>query len=384
MTLDEHLKRIGYLLYRYVSKRGRKENKWRRTFKASTKAYQQELKNIRDIKSGILQFPFANKGKGKGIILCGGGDRLFGTGLAVIKALREYGNQLPIQWFYADEEEMTHEAIKLLETLGAECVNLDLYPELKDVKKRGYQIKPIAIACSKFEEILFLDCDNMPLRDPAYLFELDEYKETGAVFWKDLWRYHCGHIFTGPDQRKHVHELFGIQEPEIGEHELESGQIMIDKSRHWRGVQLFLYMNLNWQLYYTLLYGDKDTYAIALKSCEEGLHIVKTPPAVIGVVDTAKNFSGYGMVQHDPKGNHCFIHMTMTDLYVKKISWNAFINSLDSDVYYDWGSETIKFKKKDVRIYPVTEELAAWQDNAHALWKRFLNEDSKAMESFGK
>ncbi len=383
MSLHDHKVRISYLLFRYVSRKGRADNKWRNYFKVSGKLYLQEQKNIQDIKEGIFEYSCVNRGCGRGIVICGGGDRLYGTGLAIIKTIRAQGCDLPVEWFYADAGEMTEEAIKLLETFNVECSNLDSYPELKAVKKRGYQSKAMAIACSKFQEVLFLDCDNIPIRNPSYLFELKEYKETGALFWKDLWRYQQGSVFTGPDQRKHMHLLFGIQEPEVGEFEIESGQILIDKSRHWRGVHLFLYMNLHWSIYYKLLYGDKDTYAIAIKSCGSTPSVVDAPPAAIGILDSDNIFSGYGMIQHDTLGDHCFVHMTMLDLYVKEQQWNAFVNLTDG-VHYHAQSQSIRFSGDTFVVHLLTPELNSWQERSSNTWKEILHEHTDAMESFAK
>ena len=33
-----------------------------------------------------------------------------------------------------------------------------------------------------------LDSDNIPVRDPAFLFDSFEFKELGAVFWPDYWK----------------------------------------------------------------------------------------------------------------------------------------------------------------------------------------------------
>ena len=58
---------------------------------------------------------------------------------------------------------------------------------IADPKVESYMSKPYSIAYSHFDEILFLDSDNFPLRDPTYLFETDAYKATGSIFWKDFW-----------------------------------------------------------------------------------------------------------------------------------------------------------------------------------------------------
>jgi hypothetical protein len=35
--------------------------------------------------------------------------------------------------------------------------------------------------------VIYLDADNIPLRDPAFLFESSEYNATGALLWQDFW-----------------------------------------------------------------------------------------------------------------------------------------------------------------------------------------------------
>jgi hypothetical protein len=35
--------------------------------------------------------------------------------------------------------------------------------------------------------MIYLDADNIPLRDPSFLFETREYRETGALLWQDFW-----------------------------------------------------------------------------------------------------------------------------------------------------------------------------------------------------
>jgi hypothetical protein len=50
-----------------------------------------------------------------------------------------------------------------------------------------FQIKAAAVINSSFKEILYLDSDNLPATDPSFLFETEEYKSTGALFWPDFW-----------------------------------------------------------------------------------------------------------------------------------------------------------------------------------------------------
>lgn len=51
------------------------------------------------------------------------------------------------------------------------------------------KIKAESIVASSFNEVLYLDSDNVPLRDPAYLFDSELYagkNQPGVVFWPDL------------------------------------------------------------------------------------------------------------------------------------------------------------------------------------------------------
>ena len=49
----------------------------------------------------------------------------------------------------------------------------------------GYLYKTSALLQSSFDEVLWLDADVIPLRDPTFLFENDAYVQSGALFWPD-------------------------------------------------------------------------------------------------------------------------------------------------------------------------------------------------------
>ena len=63
---------------------------------------------------------------------------------------------------------------------------------MKEVKGRqkNFQIKVAAWVNSGFEEIIGLDSDVLPVRDPEYLFETEEYRKYGQIFWPDWWKTH--------------------------------------------------------------------------------------------------------------------------------------------------------------------------------------------------
>ena len=63
---------------------------------------------------------------------------------------------------------------------GVQFVDLDTRPQPEhhqQVAVRGYAIKVYAIYSSAFQEVVFLDADCMPLRDPEILFSTHEYRQ---------------------------------------------------------------------------------------------------------------------------------------------------------------------------------------------------------------
>jgi hypothetical protein len=102
--------------------------------------------------------------------------------------------------------------------------------------------------------VLLLDADNVPVRDPTFLFESAPYRATGALFWPDyatkpgpaiLWR------------------ALGIRRP--AEPEFESGQILVDKRRCGKALALALWFNAHSDFFYRHIHGDKETFHLAFR-----------------------------------------------------------------------------------------------------------------------
>jgi len=53
-----------------------------------------------------------------------------------------------------------------------------------------YYLKVMAMTCSKFQTVLYVDDDAFLLRDPLYLLEHEEMKKKGAMFWHDMYGIH--------------------------------------------------------------------------------------------------------------------------------------------------------------------------------------------------
>src|SRR4029079_599122 len=100
--------------------------------------------------------------------------------------LRHVGCQLPVEFWYQGSEEMDERMLGLIRQLNVECVDASAlassYPRRV---AGGWELKSYALLHSSFKEVLLLDADNVPIRDPAFLFEEPAYKATGSIFWPD-------------------------------------------------------------------------------------------------------------------------------------------------------------------------------------------------------
>lgn len=83
-------------------------------------------------------------------------------------------------------------------------------------------MKAIVVALSSFQNLLFLDADNIPARDPAPLLRSAEFNATGAVFWRDFWD-----ASWAPDAPL----VLGVDSDTLPQHTHESGQMVLDKHR---------------------------------------------------------------------------------------------------------------------------------------------------------
>ncbi len=166
---------------------------------------------------------------GRGIVMLAGGrySDYAATGLGM---LREIGCSLPVEVWMKDGKEEKAGWCDELKDEGMVCRRVSDYMDVSKLE-HGYQLKIYSILLSSFEQILFLDGDNVPVRNPDGVFDSKSFKDTGVVLWTDYWRH------TGSPVLPYVLGL--TAEPsEIlirgSNKTVESGQLMWDKKRHWK------------------------------------------------------------------------------------------------------------------------------------------------------
>ena len=124
---------------------------------------------------------------------------------------------------------------------------------------KQFQIKGEAIAHARFTEILYLDSDNVPVRDPTFLFDAPLYKTHGIVLWPD---------FVRDSPANPIFRLLGF-DCDAEEFTAETGQILVNREAQGGLNQAALLaaeaMQRDSSFWFKLSMGDKDTFRYAWK-----------------------------------------------------------------------------------------------------------------------
>uniref|UniRef100_A0AAV1TWY4 Nucleotide-diphospho-sugar transferase n=1 Tax=Peronospora matthiolae TaxID=2874970 RepID=A0AAV1TWY4_9STRA len=241
--------------------------------------------------------------------------RLLAGAYASIRTLREVSRcQLPIEiWFRPDEMQTVPAGLKQLkEAAKVDTMDGVTFRAIDDLRAVRFAAKVHAIYNSAFDHVLFLDADNVPVRDPAFLFESEEFVRTGAVFWPDYWHPH--HTIFHLVEDSLLWQMLDMQYVDMFEQ--ESGQLLIDRRRHAAAMELaHFYASHTPDLFerLDLVWGDKDLFRFAWIKLNASFSMVQTPPAVAGKL-VNESFCSMTMAQHDFGGNVLFLHRNANKL----------------------------------------------------------------------
>jgi hypothetical protein len=202
--------------------------------------------------------------------------------------LRRFGCRLPVELWYLDRFELDERMKALVIPLGVHCVNAGNIRKLHPVRiLRGWELKPYSILHSAFEEVLLLDADNVAIVDPEFLFEAGPYIETGAIFWPDAERLPA------------THKIWSVcRIPYRDEAEFETGQIVVDKRRCWKALQLTMHLNEHSDFYYRLVHGDKETFHLAWRILDQRYSMIPLPMHPLRGAMCQHDFEGRRIFQH--------------------------------------------------------------------------------------
>jgi len=285
---------------------------------------------------------------GKGIVLPAGGKYMT-LALVSIKVLRTNGCMLPIEvWYKGSRERPTIRLMEELHLLNVQCYDLDEY-----FTGHGYATKALAIFASRFQEVLLLDPDSLPVRDVTELFNSKEYLSHGAIFWPDYWE--------GMDDYsvRPNHPMWKIvRKLPVDLRTQESGQLLVDKRRHWMPLLLSVYFNFHHEYYYKIMDGDKDYFRFSWIALDEPFFMMNYSIGSAGYISNycidrkyvnkdCIGYHGHTMVQHGFNGEVLFLHRNLA-----KWPANAGVDEFMYDAERDRTWTTIqewKGGKRDVK-----------------------------------
>lgn len=296
--------------------------------------------------------------------------KLLASAYATIRVLRNVLKcNLPIEiWFHLDEIDDNLVLLAPLQQLSINLGGISFHP-IYNPNAKGFLSKIFAIYNSHFDRVLFLDADNVPVRDPSFLFSSTEFKTNGAVFWPDFW--HPRRTLFNLHGRSMLWELLDM--PFVDMFEQESGQLLVDRKRHAAPLELvyfYAFHQPNFLEKLELVYGDKDLFRLAWLKVHASFHMIRAVPAMAGRFENG-SFCGMTMVQHDAEGNVLFLHRNQHKLTGERqeevdtestAEPKVVVGAKQSDEYPDpviW-THLLSFRKEfDVKFYLIDAYRAA-------------------------
>ncbi|KAI5960662.1 uncharacterized protein KGF55_004555 [Candida pseudojiufengensis] len=268
--------------------------------------------------------------KGDGIVYLAGGkyDQLV---LLSIKILRKLGSNLPIEIMIPTQKDYNLQFCnEIIPSLNGKCIIMNEFiPDLliKNNKFGSYLLKNIAILLSSFENVLYLDADNLPIKNPDNLFVNKPFIDNHLIIWPDLWRrstspllYDIADIKVDTNNKVRNSYLnknndndnekisFHDCEGSLPEASSETGQILINKKHHFKTLILsFFYNYYGPEFYYPLLSqgaageGDKESFIFAAHRLNLSYYQVKEFNREFGPIsEKTEKIDFFGMGQYDP------------------------------------------------------------------------------------
>lgn len=230
---------------------------------------------------------------------------------SIVRTLRYHGCSLLVEiWINPMEMRASHSILQALVTEYNVIVRT-----IQDPNASKFHAKPYAVYHSHFEQVLFLDSDNIPVRDPTYLFDSPEFQQYGAIFWPDFWRPAVRTPFNVHAQSV-LWDLLDM--PFIDMFEQESGQLLINRRTSEKALnKLMFYSSRTPRLLtdWSLIYGDKDLFRLAWLNTSTPFYYIPHILALGGLYDAEEDFfCGVAMIQRDPNGDFIFMHRNQAKL----------------------------------------------------------------------
>ena len=327
---------------------------------------------IDDFKRDAPTYP-ARTFRGKGIVIVGGSGLNYATSYWIaLLSIRRAGCALPVDIWFPKGEFPTCRQVRGLRRYGATPRSFAPFEAHGWHSRFAYKL--VALVFSDFQSVLYLDADNIALRDPSVLFDVDR----GALLWKDFWLESAApdlfEIFPDLSRNQHIYN---------GTH--ETGQMLIHKPRVWPALMLALFMNVHARAFVPLTvnymgWGDKELLPRALQATHTAYALVQSHPEHVGVYTTQHRVFGNSMLQRAPRdGEPMFLHanvgkITRFDVapwraHVRRWQYGTVLHSALPRAL-DTASNTTDFERwvYDEALLVAADLAADDADDARASW----------------
>lgn len=182
-------------------------------------------------------------------------------------------------------------------------------------------LKYLAVVCSKFQDVIFIDGDNFVLRDVKMFLKDPTYISTGLLLWPYFWK---------PSIFNSIWPVLDIKC--TNDFELDMGQFVIDKARHWKSLQLAIYFLLDPDFADSIFFMDADALSRAVKLYRMPYSVISHAALPAGSVNPSGSFKGIATLQYWWDGLPIFMHMNfLSSSRVSALSSEVFVSSLGID-----------------------------------------------------
>lgn len=259
------------------------------------------IKNIPAYPADLYSHHFQYKGRG--IVIATGG-KYWPPAYITLRMIRTVGCNLPVQMWYMGargERDITFE--KYCASWGpVEFIDANEVAKSHPCRiLAGYEVKLFSVMNSPFEEVLFLGSDCYPVSNPEFLFELDGFKQTGAIFFPDL------------TENKDWLDWETVGISRFGQDAAwETGQYLINKRTAWRALQISRWLDDHSDYYYGVT-GNGDTGTLRAGFAAAG-HIVM-------MFNLAPKWRGFSFVHDGPGGQELFVHRVQNKFTLQPTSF---------------------------------------------------------------
>lgn len=214
----------------------------------TTPVIAEHMASLGQMAKGNIHLPDVPASLSNGVVYVGGGK--YWPGIVVgVRLLRQFGCNLPIQ--------VWHRSSEPVDASHVDGMNVTFINTTEHAKQHGgarvlggWESKLWAISHCGFRRILYLDADAYCVADPTSLIESFEAPFTfwhdlpsceNNVKWENVWRNGKGNVPT-----------------------IQGGQLLIDIPKAWKLICISHWMNQHSDFYYKHMFGDQDTWRVAL------------------------------------------------------------------------------------------------------------------------